>query len=240
MTFNRQAAQTAEERFIENPSVENRNSMILHHTALIHKIAKPYRVFVTEEIYKDLVQEGQMGLLRAAKTFDPTMDIKFATYAGHWIRAKIQTLITNERSEEFNVIKKIAFDRGSRKLPGDEERRKNIKRPVRLGTAVTDMDGSCTWEEMIPDPDADTEKDIYVSQLSEIILKEAQPIIIENKIMSMLLYDRLLSRNPKTLEEIGQECGCSREWVRLNEVKLRRGLKQALSKHPWIKEDFVG
>ena len=65
-------------------NMSERNQLVEENMGLVHKTAKQFRD--TDMPYEDLIQEGNIGLIRAAEKFDPNRGIKFSTYAVWWIR----------------------------------------------------------------------------------------------------------------------------------------------------------
>lgn len=76
-----------------------RNLLVTSHLRFVIKIARGYRHYGLP--MNDLVQEGMIGLLRAARKFNPDRDVRFATYAMWWIRAAIQSHVV----ESWSVVK---------------------------------------------------------------------------------------------------------------------------------------
>lgn len=76
-----------------------RNLLVTSHLRFVIKIARGYRHYGLP--MNDLVQEGMIGLLRAARKFNPERDVRFATYAMWWIRAAIQSHVV----ESWSVVK---------------------------------------------------------------------------------------------------------------------------------------
>jgi len=70
--------------------------LILAHAPLVAKWARHYRAFGVS--VEDLVQEGQLGLLKAAERFDPAFGIRFSGYAGFWVRSAIRKHVLGNRS----------------------------------------------------------------------------------------------------------------------------------------------
>ena len=81
---------------IKNGDEEALNKLIKHNLRFVVSVAKKYRVR-TDVSFADLISEGNIGLIKAARKFDPTRNIKFSSYAVWWIKASI-----NECIEQFN------------------------------------------------------------------------------------------------------------------------------------------
>jgi RNA polymerase primary sigma factor len=74
--------------------VEERNKMVEDNLGLVYYVAKKYNNRGLE--FEDLVQEGSIGLIKAAEKFDPKRDVKFSTHATWWIRQAIVRAISNQ------------------------------------------------------------------------------------------------------------------------------------------------
>ncbi len=96
-------------RLQENGDVEAAQRLILSHLRFVNRIAKGYSGYGLP--VADLVQEGNIGLMKAVKRFDPTKGVRLVSFAVHWIRAEIhEYVIRNWR------IVKIATTKAQRKL----------------------------------------------------------------------------------------------------------------------------
>lgn len=97
------------EDLIKNQSLEAARRLILSHLRFVVKIARGYAGYGLPQA--DLIQEGNIGLMKAVKRFDPAVGVRLASFAVHWIRAEIhEFIIRNWR------IVKIATTKAQRKL----------------------------------------------------------------------------------------------------------------------------
>ena len=230
MTVNRQALRAAEEAFIADPSIENRNKMIMFHTGIVHRVARKYSAYVSADRYNDLIQEGMLGLIQGAKKFDSSKEIKFVTYATWWVRAFIREYITSERSNQFNSIKKLVFDRNPNKpLKNEDTRRAGLRRAYSY-TAPQSPDGF-TWEEIIPDESIDLEKKQIKAQHIELLYTIAEPFLLNYPHKKKIFLERMVADVPKNLAELGKDLNKSREWVRICEKRLREEIVLAYREH---------
>jgi len=101
--------QTLATDLLKNQSLEAARKLVLSHLRFVVKIAKTYAGYGLQEA--DLIQEGNIGLMKAVKRFNPTVGVRLASFAVHWIRAEIhEFIIRNWR------IVKIATTKAQRKL----------------------------------------------------------------------------------------------------------------------------
>ena len=78
--------------------------LVKHNLRFVISIAKKYRS-VTDVSFADLISEGNVGLIKAARKFDPNRNIKFSSYAVWWIRACINECINNYKDKiEYNAV----------------------------------------------------------------------------------------------------------------------------------------
>lgn len=97
------------ERYFEHEDVDAARQMVLAHLRFVVHIAKSYSGYGLPQA--DLIQEGNVGLMKAVKRFDPTMGVRLVSFAVHWIKAEIhEYVIKNWR------IVKVATTKAQRKL----------------------------------------------------------------------------------------------------------------------------
>jgi len=93
----------------ENGNLESAKKLVLAHLKFVVKLAKGFKGYGLSE--NDLIQEGNLGLMKAVKKFDPDVGVRLVTFAAHWIRAEIhEFIIRNWR------IVKVATTKAQRKL----------------------------------------------------------------------------------------------------------------------------
>ena len=93
----------------ENGNLESARKLVLAHLKFVVKLAKGFKGYGLSE--NDLIQEGNLGLMKAVKKFDPNVGVRLVTFAAHWIRAEIhEYIIRNWR------IVKVATTKAQRKL----------------------------------------------------------------------------------------------------------------------------
>lgn len=160
----------------------------------------------------DLVQEGNVGLMKAIEHFDPKKNVRFATYAVWWIRAYITRYLKDNRSQ----------------VRGGESERGSM---VDFSLDVTiDEDGETTFLERLEEPSAGPQESFIGKEQDEEV--QAALAKVKKRIGDLgwdIVQERLTQDKPRTLEELGQRWGVSRERVRQVELKTKHFLARYLS-----------
>jgi RNA polymerase primary sigma factor len=160
----------------------------------------------------DLVQEGNVGLMKAIEHFDTKKNVRFATYAVWWIRAYITRYLKDNRSQ----------------VRGGESERGSM---LDFSLDVTiDEDGETTFLERLEEPSAGPQ-DSFIGKEQD---QEVQAALakVKKRIGDLgwdIVQERLTQDKPRTLEELGQRWGVSRERVRQVELKTKHFLARYLS-----------
>ncbi len=158
----------------------------------------------------DLVQEGNIGLMKAIEHFDPSKNVRFATYAVWWIRAYITRYLKDNRSQ----------------VRGGEAAR-GIMSDVSLDAPIED-DSDMAYIDRIEDTASDApdvafmklERDEEVSLALQKVKKRIGDLGWD------IVQERLTQDKPRTLEELGARWGVSRERVRQVELKTKTFLER--------------
>jgi RNA polymerase sigma-32 factor len=242
-------------QYKQEGDLEAAHRLITSHLQLVVKIA-----FLYKKVYyhiMDLVQEGNIGLLQALKHFNPSMDVRFSTYASWWIRAYILKFIldnwrlvkvgtTNARrkllynlekekkrleSQGFNYAPKLLAERLEVKEEDVIEVDKSLSATdVSLDSPVDDQEKR-TYADTFSSPELSMDEKLVDKEFEELfrdkIHKFAQKLEEKDR---YILEHRLVAENPVTLQEIGDQFGITREAVRQKEKKLLRKLRAYLKK----------
>ena len=97
------------ERFQQHEDLEAARQLVLSHLRFVVRVARGYRGYGLQEA--DLIQEGNIGLMKAVKRFDPSIGVRLVSFAVHWVRAEIHEFILRN----WRIVK-IATTKAQRKL----------------------------------------------------------------------------------------------------------------------------
>jgi RNA polymerase primary sigma factor len=232
---------------IEKGDLIAKERMINCNLRLVVSIAKRYQ---TQGItLGDLVQEGVLGLIRAAEKFDWRKGFKFSTYATWWIRQAVQRGVANKartiRIPVHVVEREQKVARARRELvatlerdPTPEEISAHSKLPLNhveevlaaaRAVASTDMpvgdDGDASFGDLIAGTGPSTEEEAS-SSLRDLAVRQAVANLPDRERDVIELRFGLVGDGPASLEAIGKQLGLTRERVRQIETEALRKLAQ--------------
>ncbi|MEC8958062.1 MAG: RNA polymerase sigma factor RpoD/SigA [Nitrospinota bacterium] len=221
-------------------------------------VAKKYRGHGLS--LQDLIEEGNIGLIQAAKRFDVSKNVKFITYAVWWIKQAIMHSLAeqsgtvrlpvkqagkvsrfNKKSQEMcqNMEREPTQSEVAKSLGFDDDEINSIMRAYRKHLSLDtplENDDQTPYLNLLENQDSIP----YDDQIMHNSLNEKVDKMLEDlsEREAMILKMRFgFSGEVKTLENIGQKIGLSRERVRQIEKRAKQRLKSKLQKEAWINED---
>jgi RNA polymerase sigma-32 factor len=253
-------------KYYEHGDVDAAAKLVTANLRLVVKIAYEYRR--AHKHIPDLIQEGSIGLMQAVKKYDPYKGVKLSTYAAWWIRAYILRFILNnarlvklgttqaQRKLFFNLRKERARLSAMGIEPTPETIAKRLNVPaedvVQMERRLSSGDQSLdTPLRNTDEANAPSRMELLVEDSGRVddALADAQVnSLIGDKIRAFgetlggkdarIFNSRMLAEEPRTLQELGDEFGVSRERVRQLEKRLQNRLKDYLDSE--LGEDVIG
>ena len=242
-------------RLREDEDLDAARDLVMAHLRFVVHIAKGYTGYGLP--LNDLIQEGNVGLMKAVKRFDPDYDVRLVSFAVHWIRAEIHEFVLKnwrivkvattkaQRKLFFNLRKKkktlawltdaetkaIAKDLGVKPVEVTEmEKRLHSRDAIFDPTPDLDDDRNFTPAAYLPSPDADPAMQVETADWNnDATTRMRSALNILDDRSRRILEERWLTDDKMTLHELAAEYGISAERIRQLEVNAIKKLRNAMA-----------
>ena len=242
-------------RFRDHEDLEAARELIMAHLRFVVHIAKGYTGYGLP--LSDLIQEGNVGLMKAVKRFDPSYDVRLVSFAVHWIRAEIHEFVLKnwrivkvattkaQRKLFFNLrkakktlawlsadeTKAVAEDLGvSEKEVTEMEKRLHSRDAIFDPAPDADDERNFTPAAYLPAPDSDPARLVETADFNhDATTRMAAALNILDDRARHIIEARWLTDDKMTLHELADEYGISAERIRQLEANAIKKLRNAMA-----------
>ncbi len=242
-------------RLRDDEDLDAARDLVMAHLRFVVHIAKGYTGYGLP--LNDLIQEGNVGLMKAVKRFDPEYDVRLVSFAVHWIRAEIHEFVLKnwrivkvattkaQRKLFFNLRKKkktlawltdaetkaVAKDLGVKPAEVTEmEKRLHSRDAIFDPTPDLDDERNFTPAAYLPSPDADPAKQVEAADWkNDATTRMMSALNILDDRSRRILEERWLTEDKMTLHELAAEYGISAERIRQLEVNAIKKIRNAMA-----------
>jgi RNA polymerase primary sigma factor len=225
-----------------------KSKLVSANLRLVVMAAKKYNLH-TSIPFEDLIQEGNIGLMRAVDTYDANKGFRFSTYAMHWIKQAISRAISNNsrtiRLPLHMIELKTKYSKATKALEEQYDREPTeaeiaqfmgvdvkkikeiktlIKDPVSLNTTLNDEDDG-TLEDLVADPNQDKPDDHIDNELRAKAISAVLETLDEREKNIIIARFGLNGTRAKTLDELAEEYKLTKERIRQIEQKALHKLR---------------
>lgn len=228
-----------------------REELIQSNLRLVVSIAKKYNGKSAKIPFLDLIQEGNIGLMKAVDKWDYTLGYRFSTYATYWIKQSISKAlldqsrairipvhiieklskmakVTNELTIELGrepSIKEIAERMGEEESKV-KEWRAIVKDPVSIDQRINEDDEATLGDLVADEEDISPIEEIHQEQVTQKVTDVL--LTLETREADVIRRRFGIGMRAQTLEEVGQDYGLSKERIRQIEEKAMRKLRNPM------------
>ncbi|MBN1410085.1 MAG: sigma-70 family RNA polymerase sigma factor [Spirochaetales bacterium] len=232
---------------IQNGDREARQQLIEANLKLVVKIAKSFKA--SNIALLDLIQEGNLGLMKAAEKFDYRKQVRFSTYASWWIKQSIVRALSNKRrtirlphrkEEKLRKINKV-INNLSQELAREPDvaeiaratnmKEKEVLNIMQVSESTVSLDcetgeNNGTLQEVYSDYSYDPDNELMKKSMKEETMRILENLVEKERQIILYRYSFLGGRK-YTLKTIGAQMGISPETVRQIELRALNKLKKA-------------
>jgi RNA polymerase sigma-32 factor len=251
--LSREAEQELAQRFKQQGDLEAARELVLSHLRFVVHIARGYTGYGLP--VGDLIQEGNVGLMKAVKRFDPAVGVRLVSFAVHWIRAEIHEYVLRnwrlvkvattkaQRKLFFNLRKfkkhlgylsqaerqTVAKELGVELSDVVEMEKRLTSRDLSFDPApeTDDEDGDYSPSAYLPNPEADPSVAVEQAQFdADTAERVGTALGTLDERSRQILQRRWMDDDKATLHELADEYGVSAERIRQIEVSAIKKLRQ--------------